>query len=543
MQGLMMHHSLNVTDILNFAEEIHRNTEIVSSTVEGGIHRTTYGETAPRVRQLGNALRALGVGEGDRVATLAWNGYRHLELYYAISGIGAVCHTINPRLSAEQMIYITNHAEDKVMFLDLTFVPIIEGLKDQFPADMAYVIMTDAAHMPQTSFPAHCYEDLLAAEPDTIDWPELDENAACGLCYTSGTTGNPKGALYSHRSMVLHAMLAGLSLPKSMTTGRRLLPVVPLFHANAWGMAHAAPLVGAALVFPGPHLDGKSVYDLMDSEKVFGAWGVPTVWLGLLAEIQSRGKPPEGFGELVVGGSAAAPSLIEAFEKMGIEVCHAWGMTEMSPIGTVGVLHPPFDGLPFEERMKLKAKQGRRAFGVDLKIVDEDGVRQPHDGEATGELFVRGNTVVSGYYHNEEASASAMDAQGWFGTGDVASISPDGFLTITDRAKDLIKSGGEWISSIDVENMAMAHPGIANCAVIAVPHPKWDERPLLVAVAAGDTPPSNEEVRAHLEGGLAKWQLPDDIVWVDDLPLTATGKVSKLTLRQRFADHKLPEAG
>ncbi|RMD48567.1 MAG: fatty-acid--CoA ligase [Alphaproteobacteria bacterium] len=539
MKGLMMHRPLNVNSILDYAEEIHFAGEIVSAAVEGGIHRTTYGETAPRVRRLANALRRLGIGEGDRVATLAWNTWRHLELYYAIPGVGAICHTINPRLSAEQMIYITNHAEDAVMFLDLTFVPLVEGLRAQFPASMRYVIMTDREHMPENSLDALCYEELIEAESDDFAWVELDEDAACGLCYTSGTTGNPKGALYSHRSMVLHAMLTGLSLPRSMAPGNRLLPVVPLFHANAWGMAHAAPLTGASLIMPGPRLDGPSLWELMEAERVTGAWGVPTVWLGLLAEIKARGRKPEGFSEVVVGGSAAPRSMIEAFERMGVNVCHAWGMTEMSPIGTVGNLYPPFDSLPFDERIDLKTRQGRRAFGVELKIVDEDGKPLPHDGKAAGELYVRGNTIISAYYNDEEATRKAFDAEGWFGTGDVARIDEHGFLTITDRAKDLIKSGGEWISSIDVENIAMSHPGIANCAVIAVPHPKWDERPLMIAVPASDPPPSKEEVRAHLAEHLAKWQLPDDIIWVDELPLTATGKVSKLTLRQKYGQKPL----
>ncbi len=537
-----MHRPLRVADILTFAEEIHGQAEIVSSTVEGGLHRESYFEMAARCRRLAKALLRLGIGLGDRVATLAWNGYRHMELYYGVPGIGAICHTINPRLSAEQMAYIVNHAGDRVMFLDLTFVPMVEKLAAEFPNDLTYVILTDRVQMPATTLDALCYEDLLAAEDDAFDWPDVPEDTACGLCYTSGTTGNPKGALYSHRSMVLHALLVGVSMQNSMTPGRRVLPVVPLFHANAWGMAHAAPLVGAHLVMPGPHLDGASLFDLMEAERVFAAWGVPTVWLGLMAEIEQRGRPPEGFGEIVVGGSAAAPALIRAFEYLGVNVCHAWGMTEMSPIGTLGNLAPEMQALPFDERMRLKSCQGRRAFGIDMKIVDENGTRQPHDGAATGELFVRGNTVVSGYYDNAEASAAALDADGWFGTGDVAAISPEGFLTITDRAKDLIKSGGEWISSIDVENMAMAHPHVANCAVIAVPHPKWDERPVLIAVPAVDQP-DTDAVMAHLAEHLATWQLPDDVVYVEELPLTATGKVSKLTLRRQYADHELPEVG
>ena len=543
MDGIMMHRPLRIADILTLAEDVHGGSEIVSATVEGGIHRQTYKDMGARCRKLARALEAIGIDRGDRIATLAWNGYRHLELYYAVTGIGAVCHTINPRLSAEQMTYIVGHAEDRVLCLDLTFLPLVEKLAGRFPKGMVYVILTDAAHMPQTSLPnVLCYETLLAAQNDSYDWPDFPEETASYLCYTSGTTGNPKGALYTHRSIVLHALMIGVSMPKSMTAGRRLLPVVPLFHANAWGMAHAAPLTGASLIMPGPDLDGASVFDLMESEQVYGAWGVPTVWLGLAAEIKKRGRLPKGFGEIVVGGSAAPPRLIRDFEDRGVNVCHAWGMTEMSPVGSMGNLPPEMDDLSMDQRIALKTKQGRRTFGVDLKIVDETGAPQPHDGKATGELYVRGNTVVSGYYNNPDATETALDADGWFGTGDVASIDSQGFLTITDRAKDLIKSGGEWISSIDVENIAMSHPGIANCAVIAVPHPKWDERPLLIAVAEGAAP-DTANVLAHLGKTLAKWQLPDDVVWVESLPLTATGKVSKLTLRREYAGYQVSDGG
>lgn len=542
MQGMMMNRPLRIADILTYAEDVNGDGEVVSVTVEGGLHRATYTQTAKRVRQMARALQDMGIKLGDRVATLAWNGYRHLELYYAISGIGAVCHTINPRLSAEQMIYIVNHAEDRVLFLDLTFVPAIEKLSAHFPADMRYVIMTDRAHMPETSLAnVLCYEDLLDAQPDHIIWPEFSEETACGLCYTSGTTGNPKGSLYSHRSTVLHALMSGVTPLQSLQPDRKVLPVVPLFHVNAWGLPYSAPLIGASLIFPGPQLDGPSLFKLMDDEHVDSAWGVPTVWLGLLAEIKSQGRKPEGFIEVVVGGSAAPRSMIEAFEDMGVEVCHAWGMTEMSPIGTQGLMTGKYRNLPREELLDLKQRQGRRCFGVDLKIVDENGTPQPHDGKAQGELYVRGNSVVSGYFNNEEATKAAIDADGWFGTGDVAKIDTNGFLTITDRAKDLIKSGGEWISSIDVENMAMANPHVANCAVIAVPHPKWDERPLLIVVPEG-TPPSKEDLLTQLSEHLAKWQLPDDIIFVDELPMTATGKVSKLTLRKMYGDHALPTA-
>jgi fatty-acyl-CoA synthase len=541
MQGLMMHRPLRVADILTYAEEVHGDAGITSATVEGGLHRQDYRATADRARRLGKALGRLGIGRGDRVATLAWNGYRHMELYYAVPGIGAICHTLNPRLSAEQLVYITGHAEDRALFLDATFVPLVEALAERLPQGLRYVILADRAHMPETSLPgALCYEELLAAEDALLDWPEFPEETAAGLCYTSGTTGNPKGSLYSHRSQVLHALMVAATVPTCMAPGRRIMPVVPLFHANSWGLAHAAPLTGATLVMPGPHLDGASVYELIEAEQVQSAWGVPTVWLGLLAEIRRRGQPPEGFGELVVGGSAAAPALIRAYEELGVDVVHAWGMTEMSPIGTLGFLPPRLREAPLDERVRAKATQGRRIFGVEMKITGEDGARLPHDGVASGELFVRGNNVVAGYYGNEAASRAAIDAEGWFGTGDVARITPEGYLVITDRSKDLIKSGGEWISSIDVENLALAHPAIANCAVIAVPHPKWEERPVLVAVAAEGADPDSAAVLRHLGEGLAKWQLPDDVIWVDSLPLTATGKVSKLTLRERYAGHALP---
>ncbi|MDQ2089602.1 long-chain-fatty-acid--CoA ligase [Marimonas arenosa] len=541
MLGQMMQRPLLISDILTYGAEMHPKGEIVSARTEGDIHRQTYAETARRVAQLANALKARGVALGDRVATLAWNGYRHFEAYYAISGIGAICHTINPRLSAEQMIYIVNHAEDKILFVDTTFVPILEALKDHLPQNMTYVIMTDRAHMPENSLNALCYEELLDGQPETIDWPEFDENTAAGLCYTSGTTGNPKGALYSNRSTVLHALYVAMALGVSLPQEARILPVVPLFHVNAWGLPYFAPLMGHSLIMPGGALDGPSLWKLMEEERVDSAWGVPTVWMGLMGEIKAQGRKPGSFSHVVVGGSAAPRSMIENFEKMDVDVVHAWGMTEMSPIGTHGTMPKWVKELPFKDMIDKKSMQGRRVFGVDLKIVDEDGNRLPHDGEAAGELFVRGNAIVSGYFKNDDASKGAIDADGWFGTGDVASITPDGFLNIQDRAKDLVKSGGEWISSIDLENAAISHPGIANAAVIAMPHPKWDERPVLVAVAAGEDKPSLEELHSHMEEHFAKWQLPDDVIWVDELPLTATGKVSKLTLRKIMADYKLPD--
>ncbi|NNK79532.1 MAG: long-chain fatty acid--CoA ligase [Litoreibacter sp.] len=543
MQGMMMNRPLKIADILSYAADVHPSGEIISVRTEGDLHRTTYGEISKRVAQLAHGLRDLGVEPGQRIATLAWNGYRHFELYYAISGIGGVCHTINPRLSAEQMIYIITHAEDRVLFLDVTFVPLIEALADKLPADLRFVLMTDRAHMPKSTLDLLCYEEILEGHPTSIEWPDFPEETAAGLCYTSGTTGNPKGVLYSHRSTVLHAMSAAIALPEGTASGRKILPVVPLFHVNAWGLPYITPMTGASLVFPGPALDGKSLFDLMDQEGVYSAWGVPTVWLGLLGQIKEEGRLPDGFKDVVIGGSAAPEAMIEAFETAGVNVCHAWGMTEMSPIGTQGNLPYPMRDLPLAERVAAKSSPGRRIFGVELKIVDEDGAPLPHDGKAAGELYVRGNTIASGYFNNPDASAAAVDKDGWFGTGDVAMIDPTGFLTITDRAKDLIKSGGEWISSLDLENIVMSHPRVASCAAIAVPHPKWDERPLLVVVPEGDQPPGQEELLDMLAEHFAKWQLPDDIVFADTLPLTATGKVSKLTLRKIYANHALPDAG
>ena len=540
MHGMMMDRPLKIIDILKFAEEVHPTQEIISRTLQNSIHTTNYREIGQRARKMSKALLSMGIKLGDRVATLAWNGYRHFELYFAISGLGAVCHTINPRLSSEQLTYVVNHAEDKIIFLDLTFIPIVEAHLEKFPSTTKYVLMTDKENMPECNIPnVICYEDLIDRADSDYDWPEFPEDTASSLCYTSGTTGNPKGVLYSHRSTVLHALLACVTLSGSFAVGRKILPIVPLFHANAWGIPYSAPLTGTSLVFPGANLDGSSVYDLLNQYKVFSAWGVPTVWMGLLEEIKNRGAKPEGLGEMIVGGSAAAKSLIEAFEDMDVTVIHAWGMTETSPLGTTGKLTPPYTELPREQQIKLKGKQGRKVFMVDLKITDEEGKTLPHDGKSVGNLFCRGNTIAGGYFNNEEASKAVIDKDGWFGTGDVATIDEEGFLVLTDRAKDLIKSGGEWISSIDLENMVMAHPDVENCAVIAIPHEKWDERPLLVVVPAEGKKPSKEELIEHLSGHFAKWQMPDDVVYEDTLPLTATGKVSKLTLRQKYEKHIL----
>ncbi|MDA7429336.1 long-chain-fatty-acid--CoA ligase [Primorskyibacter aestuariivivens] len=541
MMGQMMQRPLQIIELLRYGAEIFPEAGVVSRRCEGDIHRQSYPETMARVAQLAHGLAERGVQPGDRIATLAWNTHRHFEIYYAVSGMGAVCHTLNPRLSPEQMLYIIGHAEDRLLFVDLTFVPLVHALADKLPEGMRFVVMTDRAHMPDSPLELICYEDLLDGKPDSYDWPDMDENTAAGLCYTSGTTGNPKGALYSHRSTVLHALAVGLALNSSLREGANILPVVPMFHVNAWGLPYAAPLTGASLIMPGPGLDGPSLWDLMDGENVTSAWGVPTVWLGLQNEIAARGGNPAGFEQVVIGGSAAPRTMIEAFEQSGVSVCHAWGMTEMSPVGTHGILNASMQDLPFETRMDLQSKQGRRVFGCEMKIVDEEGQRLPHDGKAVGELYVRGNQVIAGYFHNDEATEAAMDAEGWFGTGDVASIDAAGFLTIQDRAKDLIKSGGEWISSIDLESCALAHPEVANCAVIAIAHPKWDERPLLVVVPKGEAHVTLEDIHALMEPHFAKWQLPDDVVFVDEMPLTATGKVSKRTLRAQFADYVLPD--
>jgi 3-(methylthio)propionyl---CoA ligase len=544
-RGMMMDMPLNISAAIAYGAEVHGDASIVSATIEGHIHRTSYGETIQRAARMAHALHDLGIQPGDRVATLAWNGYRHFELYYAIGGIGAVCHTINPRLFAEQLVYIVNHAQDRVLFFDINLAPLVARLRPQWPATLICVAMCDSDHLPRGEGldGVLAYEDLLGNQPSQFDWPQLDENTACSLSYTSGTTGEPKGALYSQRSSVLHALFTQASGMECLRPGRTILPVVPLFHVNAWGLPYIAPIVGINLVMPGVRLDGPGLYDLMEQENVYASWGVPTVWLGLLAEMQKRGSRPAGLKEVIIGGSAAPRPMIEAFEKAGINVVHGWGMTEMSPIGTMGGLSARQNALPLQERVDIKVWQGRRLFGVQLKICDPAGKRLPQDGEASGELFVRGPTVIAGYYENEKATASSFDKDGWFATGDVAKITVDGFLIIVDRTKDLVKSGGEWISSIDVENPALAHPGIAQCAVIGVPHPKWQERPLMIIVRSPGAMPTKDEIMQTLGKAVARWQLPDDIVFIEQMPMTATGKISKLLLRRQFQDYKLPDAG
>jgi fatty-acyl-CoA synthase len=544
LKGQMMDRPLLVSSVIDYAAEVHGSRPIVSATVEGTIHRQTYAETRTRIVRLANALRTLGVKPGDRVATLAWNTHRHFELYFAISSIGAICHTINPRLFPEQMTFIVNHAQDTLLFLDTTFLPLVEKLQPTFTPIRTYVALTDRAHMPpETTLPGLlCYEDLLAEASPEIVWPEFDENAACALCYTSGTTGDPKGALYSHRSNILHSFFVVASAQGAFTPARAVLPVVPLFHANAWGLPFVVALTGSPFVMPGPGLDGASLFDLMEAHDVWAGWGVPTVWLGLLAEMKKRGRKPHGLARILTGGSAVARATLETYERdYGISIVHGWGMTEMSPVGTMTQMSPEESRLPFEQQVDIKVQQGRRLFGVEMKIVGPDGEKLPNDGQSQGELFVRGAAVISGYYENEAATRAAFDKDGWFGTGDVATISPDGSLTVVDRTKDLVKSGGEWISSIDVENVAIGCPGVANAAVIAVPHPKWTERPLLVVVKAPGADPTKEAILAHVATRLARWQVPDDVVFVDTLPLTATGKISKKDLRSQFAAHQLDD--
>ncbi len=545
MLGQMQDHPLLISSLIEFAGRHHHEAEIVSRRVEGDIHRTTYAGVAKRSRQVANAIDRLGLAFSDRVATLAWNGYRHLELYFGITGGGRVVHTINPRLLPEQIAWIANHAEDQVVCFDMTFLPIVKGIWSHCSTVKHWIALCDADKLPHdTGIPGlRSYEDWIGNEPDTYDWPQFDERSAAALCYTSGTTGNPKGALYSHRSTMLHAF-AG-ALPDSLGVSARdsILPVVPMFHVNAWGIPYGAAMTGAKLVFPGAALDGKSVYELMESERVTMAAGVPTVWLGLLNHMAQHGLKFSTMRRTVIGGSACPPAMIKTFhDDYGVTVVHAWGMTEMSPLGTVNTLKLHQQVLPVEQQLAIMAKQGRAVYGVEMKIVDPDGHDLPCDGQHSGDLLVKGPWIISSYFKGEGGDPLQG---GWFPTGDVASIDPDGFLQITDRSKDVIKSGGEWISSIDVENIAMSHPAVAMAACIAVPHPKWDERPLLVVMkkpgeAFAQT--TSAEILAHFEGRIAKWQVPDDVVFVDSIPLGATGKMQKNKLREQFKGHALPGA-
>jgi fatty-acyl-CoA synthase len=547
MNGLMMDQPLLISSLLMHAERHHGDQQIVSRRVEGDVHRYTYRDLARRSRRMANALASLGVTLGDRVATLAWNGYRHMELYYAASGSGAVLHTLNPRLHPDQVVWIADHAEDQVLCFDLTFLPLVEAVATRVKTVKAFVLMTDRAHMPASSKVPNllCYEDLLEAGSERFDWPSFDENTASSLCYTSGTTGNPKGALYSHRSTVLHTYAA--ALPDSLNCSARdvILPVVPMFHVNAWGLPYVGCMVGAKLVFPGPFLDGRSLHELFEAEGVTVSAGVPTVWQGLLAHVEAHGLRFSTMRRTVIGGSACPPAMMRAFqERYDVQVLHAWGMTEMSPLGTACTLKPRHLTLPREEQTTIQAKQGRAVFGVDMKIVDASGKELPWDGKASGELLVRGPWIIGSYFKGEGGDPLVEDAagRGWFPTGDVSTIDADGFMQITDRAKDVIKSGGEWIGSIDIENIAMAHPAVAMAACIAAKHPKWDERPLLIVMKKPGAEVTKEELLGFFEGKIARWWTPDDVVFVDGIPLGATGKMQKNKLREQFAGYRLPTA-
>ncbi|MFC7334699.1 long-chain-fatty-acid--CoA ligase [Rhodocista pekingensis] len=545
LRGLMMDRPLMISSILRHAALYHGTATIASRFGTEKPHKYTYRDAWARTRQLANVLVELGIKPGDRVATLAWNDHRHVELYYAIAGIGAVVHTVNPRLFPEQLIYIFNHAADEVLFVDPMFLPLVEKLKPHLKTLRTIVVMTRPELMPQqSSLPSLlCYETLMEGAKPDFDFPEFDENTAAGLCYTSGTTGNPKGVLYSHRSTVLHAY-GFLAIPgMEVRSHDTALVVVPLFHANAWGYPYSAPIIGASMVLPGPKLDGRSVHELMEEEKVTVSSGVPTVWLGLLAHLRQSGARFSTLKAVTVGGSALPKAMIEEFEQgHGVTCIQGWGMTEMSPLGTVGTLAPDQLQEPLDVQHELKMKAGRAVYGVEMKIVGPDGSERPRDGVAYGELVVRGPWITAGYYNDEQANAGAFTADGWFRTGDVATIDDRGFMAIVDRAKDVIKSGGEWISSIDLENAAIGHPAVQEAAVVGVPHPKWQERPLLVVVPREGKTVEKEELLAWLSDKVAKWWLPDDIVVMEQLPHTATGKILKTALRKQFADYRLPGA-
>ncbi len=540
MFGQMQDVPLLVSSLIEYAEKFHSEQEIVTRTLQGPIHRYTYADAGRRSRQLAKALIALGVQPGDRVGTLAWNTYRHFEAWYGITGIGAVTHTLNPRLFAEQLAYIIHHAENRFVILDPTFTGMIEGIIDQIPTVEGFIILADRADMPATSLPnVICYEELIAAQDADYQWPQLDERAAAAMCYTSGTTGNPKGVLYSNRSCVLHALSA--ALPDVMGCGSRttIMPVVPLFHANGWGIAHFAPMTGAKMVLPGKEMDGASIYQLLTEETVNLSAAVPTVWLMLLRHLQENDLDLPHLERVVIGGSAAPRSMIEAFEaKYGVTVGHIWGMTEINPIGSMGTPKASMAGMDYQDQLDLKMKQGRGMWGVDLKITDDEGNRLPWDGETAGHLMVRGPWVVSEYYKGE--GGRILDDEGFFDTGDIANIDSYGYVQLTDRAKDVIKSGGEWISSIDLENTAVGHPEIAEAAVIGIYHPKWDERPLLVCVRAKGATIGKDAILEYMTDKIAKWWMPDDVVFVEELPHTATGKLLKIKLREQFQGYKLP---
>ena len=540
MLGLMQEWPLLCHKIMDHAARQHPGREIVSRSVEGPIVRTTYLEARTRALKVAQKLARDGYKQGDRIATLAWNTGRHLEAWYGIMGMGGVYHTLNPRLFPEQIAWIMNHAEDQALFVDLTFLPLAEKIVPQVPTVKRVIVFTDAAHLPQTSLPnAVAYEEWLAEADGDFEWVNLEESAACGMCYTSGTTGDPKGVVYSHRSNVLHAMIAVAPDAMGLSSRDVVLPVVPMFHANAWGIAQSAPMVGAKLVMPGGKMDGESIYELLDTEKVTFSAAVPTVWLMLLQHLEKTGLKLPHLNKVVIGGSACPPAMTQKFESIyGVEVIHAWGMTEMSPLGSLCSMKPGLETLEGEDRIRIKQKQGFAPFGVEMKVTDDENNEHPWDGKTFGRLKVRGPAVAASYYGGK--GADQFDEEGWFDTGDVAHIDENGYMQITDRAKDVIKSGGEWISTIDLENLAVGHPDVAEAAVIGVTHSKWDERPLLVIVKKPGAEPTKEDLLAFMEGKIAKWWMPDDVAFVDEIPHTATGKIQKTTLREQFKGYRLP---
>ena len=540
MFGLMQQQSLQISSLIDFAARHHGDGEVVSRRVEGDIHRYTWADVAKRSHRVANALDAMKLQQGDRVATLAWNGYRHLELYFGVSGSGRVLHTVNPRLHPDQIVWIANHAEDEILCFDMTFLPIVQAVHAKCTTVKRWIALCDADKLPaDTGIPnLMSYEAWIAGESEQYTWPQLDENLASSMCYTSGTTGNPKAALYSHRSTILHAFAAALPDVMCISARDSILPVVPMFHVNAWGIPYSAAMTGAKLVFPGPALDGKSVYELIEAEGVTFAAGVPTVWQMLLGHMKPSGLKFSKLTRTVIGGSACPPAMIESFRNdYNVDVLHAWGMTEMSPLGTLCTLKNKHLNLPADAQMKIRMKQGRAIYGIDMKIVNDAGHELPHDGKAYGDLLVKGPWVVREYFKQEGASPLV---DGWFPTGDVATIDEDGFMQITDRSKDVIKSGGEWISSIDIENIAMSHPAVAMAACIGVRHPKWDERPIVCVVKKPGAQVTRDELIAFFEGKTAKWQIPDDAVFVDAIPLGATGKMLKTKLREQLTGYTLP---
>ncbi|GGI84362.1 acyl-CoA synthetase [Polymorphobacter multimanifer] len=542
MFGTMQDWPLLVWRIIDHAAAFHGGREVVSLTCEGPVVRSNWATVRSRARKVAAALRRMGVQPGERVATLAWNTHRHVESWYGISGMGGVAHTINPRLFEAQIAYIANHAEDRVLFFDLTMLPLVEKLAPEFATIEHYVLLTDAAHMPAaSSLNLHCYEDLLAAESDDTPWTDLPETAPAGLCYTSGTTGNPKGVQYSHRSNVLHAMAACMTDTFGIGAQTAVLPIAPMFHANAWSIPYTAACAGSKLVLNGPHFDAPTLQKLIIDEGVDLALAVPTVWLSMLQHLEKTGGNLGRLNRTGIGGSAVPRSMIESFDTLhGVRVMQLWGMTEMSPLGTIGSPTPEIAAKPYDEQLSWRIKQGRGLFGVEMKIVDDAGEGLPHDGRTFGRLLVRGPWVVASYFKGD--GGQVLDADGWFDTGDVATLDEHGYMHIVDRSKDVIKSGGEWISSIDLENTAVGAPGVAEAAVIGIHHPKWDERPLLLVRAKEGATPTRESVLAYLDGKIAKWWTPDDVLIVEELPHTATGKLLKTELRERYKDYRLPTA-